>query len=165
MSWANISKREVTVSAGSDFPEVPDDLYDAMIADVSEYETRPDPFNEGKDKTDFYITWEVLSDAVPSGTTLRQYITIPEQFLSDGYLNEKSNMYKLMDALGIDMTGKFRVDPNEWQGAEARIMVENKANTQGVTRPRITGVKPAKKKPAAKPAAKGGKRDSEWDDD
>ncbi len=165
MSWANLSKREVTVSSGGDFPEVPDDLYDAMIADVSDPETRPDPFNEGRDKTDFFVTWEITSGDINPGTTLRQYVTVPEQFISDGYLNEKSNMYKLMDALGIDMSGKFRVNPAEWQGAEARIMVENKANQAGSIRPRITGVKPAKKKQTtAKPVAKKS-ASSEWDDD
>lgn len=160
MSWDKFERESVKISAASEYPEVPDDLYDAMIADISEPETRPDPFNEGKDKTDFFITWEITSGDVRPGTTLRQYVSLPEQFMTEGYLSEKSNLYKVMEALGFDLAGNFKVKPSTWQGMEARVMVENKANKMGEIRPRITGVKPAKK---AKPVAK--KRPSDWSED
>jgi len=161
MSWDNYSNKTVTIAAGGDYPEVPDDLYDAMVQDVSDPETRPDPFNEGKEKTDFFVTWEITSGDVKPGTTLRQYVTLPEQFMAEGFLNEKSNLYKLMEALGFDLTGKFKVAPPTWQGMEARVMVENRANKMGESRPRITAVKPARK---AKPAGSA-KRSTDWKED
>lgn len=163
MSWENYEKT-ATVSAGGEIPNVPDDLYEAMVQDVSEPITRPDPFNAGKDKTDFYITWELTSGDVAAGTTLRQYVGLPEQYANEGYLSEKSNLYKVMEALGFDLNGKFRVAPSTWQGMEARVMVENRQTQNGETRPRITAVKPARKQKAAAPAAKK-KAATDWDDD
>lgn len=157
-------ERDAEVSTGGDFPEVPDDLYDAMVKDVSEPETKPDIFNEGKDKTDFFVTWELTSGDVPDGTTLRQYITLPVEYANSGYLNEKSNLYKVMQALGFDMTGKFKVRPSTWQGMTAKVLVENKKNQAGDVRPRITKVTPARKK--QQPQSAGAKRRSaEWSDD
>lgn len=164
-SWENWEKAATVLAGSSDIPNVPDDLYDAMIQDVSVPETRPDPFNEGRDKTDFYLTWEITSGDVPSGTTLRQYITLPEAYANEGYLSEKSNLYKVMEALGFDLSGKFRVQPSKWQGMEARVMVENKQTRTGEMRPRITAVKPAKKAKAAAAAPAGKKRATDWDDD
>lgn len=140
MSWDDYAKT-ATKSEGGEWPEVVDDLYDAVIQDVSEPETRPDSFNDGAEKTDFYINWELDTDNAP---TLRQYIVLPPAYLSDGFLNEKSNLYKTMVALGFDLDGKFTVNPSEWQGMKARVMVENRANAKGDIRPRITAVKPAR---------------------
>lgn len=156
MSWDQYTK-QAEVGGGGEFPEVSDDLYDAIIQDVTEPRTGPDPFNLGKEKIDFIVKWELTSGDVAEGTTLWQYVTLPEAYLSDGYLNEKSNLYKLMEALGFDLGGRFKVDPPSWQGLTARVMVENKPDKQGELRPRITGVKAArtKKAPAREPVAAG----------
>lgn len=146
--WDTYSK-DAEKGTGGDWPEVPDDLYTAMVKDISEPTTEPDMFNPGKERTQFYITWELESDDLPEGTTLRQYLTIPEGYLNDGYLNEKSGLYKVMEALGYDMNARFRVDPRAWQGMEARVMVENqvpKGKGEDDRRPRITGVKPKRGK-------------------
>ena len=151
-AWDNYAK-DAEQGTGGEWPEISDDLYPAMIQDISEPATKADPFNAGKEKTDFYITWELYGD-VPDGTTLRQWITIPEGYINDGYLSDKSNLFKLMEALGFDLSGKFRVDPPSWQGMEARVLVENKPNKDGDLRPRITDVKAPRRKAADKPAAK-----------
>lgn len=148
MSWGSYTK-EAEVGGSGEWPEVADDLYDARVMDVSDPKTGPDTFNPGKEKTDFYITWELLSGEA-EGVTLRQYITLPEGFLGDGYLSEKSNLFKVMDALGFDLNGRFTVDPPTWIDMRARVMVENKPNKDGELRPRITSVKPARRTAAAK---------------
>ena len=143
--WDSYTKDAEKSTGGGDFPEAPDDLYDAMVQDVTEPRTGPDLFNPGKEKTDFIVKWELTSGGVPDGTTLWQYVTLPEQYLENGYLSDKSNLYKVMDALGFDLEGRFTVNPPEWQGMPARVMVENKPNKDGELRPKITAVKPARK--------------------
>lgn len=157
--------KDAEVSKGFEMPTVPDDLYDAQIQEVSDPPTE-NPYKPGE--MEFFISWELLSDAVPEGTTLRQYVSIPPQYVQNGYLNEKSNLHKLMEALGFDMSGRFRVDPTSWQGERARVMVENKPNKDGTElRPKITKVKPARAlrkaaapAPAARQAAPAGRRAS-----
>ena len=155
MSWDTYTKT-AEVSTGGDYPVIDDDLYSAMVQDVSEPTEEPNKF-KAKDSdpdmvTRFYISWELTSGDAPDGTTLRQYVTLPEAYLSDGYLNEKSNLHKVMTALGFDLSGRFKVDPPSWQGMEARVMVECPRDADGTQTgwPRITGVKP---KRAAAPAA------------
>lgn len=143
MSWSNYT-REAEVGGNGEWPEVPDDLYDARISEISEPRTGPDQFNPGKERTDFYITWELLSGDA-EGVFLRQYVTLPEGFIRDGYLSEKSNLYRIMSALGFDMEGRFTVDPPSWVGKRARVMVENRPNKDGDLRPRITDVKPSRR--------------------
>ena len=152
-SWDNYTK-DAEKGTGGEWPEVPDDLYDAQVQDVSEPETGPDRFNPGKERTQFYVTFELLGDDLPENTTLRYYVTIPEGYINDGYLSDKSRLWKVMDAMGYDLGGRFRVDPREWQGERVRVMVENKPNEQGEMRPRITDVKAPRRKAADKPAAK-----------
>lgn len=157
-------EREAEVSTGGDFPEIPDDLYDAMVKDVSIPETKADPFNEGKLRTDFFVTWELTSGDVPAGTTIRQYISLPDGYANDGYLSEKSKLFEVMQGLGFDMKGKFRVKPSTWQGMEARVMVESKSKDGTPGRPRVTKVSQARKKQQPQAAASRRNR-PEWSDD
>lgn len=172
MSWNDWS-REAEKGTGGEIPELDDDIYNAMIKDVSEPQTRPDPYNQGKDKTDFYITIEV-EKADGEYVDMRYYVALPEAYINDGYLNEKSKLYKLMETLGYDLTGRFRVNPPEWIGQECRVLVENKPNKDGEMRPRITDLKPSrsrareqKKAPAKQPvgATNGGSLRQRLSDD
>lgn len=150
--WRGYAKKGTT-STGPEFPPIDDNLYDAIIKDVSDPESAADPFKKGETKVQFYLTWEFLNqdDEV---VTLRQYITIPPTWIDGDELNEKSNLSLTMAALGFEVEGEVEVDPESWQGLVARIMVENKENQKGETKPRITAVKPAKKKVAPKAAPK-----------
>jgi hypothetical protein len=143
MGWNDYAK---TAEVGTgEWPEIPDDVYDAIIADVGEPETRPDHFNPEVEKTDFRLKWELISDELPENTWLYQWVTLPEGFLANGTVHKKSNLYAVMEALGFDMTGKFEVDPLTWQGMQARAVVKNAETAEGAMRPRIKSLMPAKK--------------------
>lgn len=176
MSWDQYTKT-AEVSTGGEWPELDDDLYDMIVQDVSEPTVEPNKFKAKDDDPDtvtrFFITWELTSGNAPEGTTLRQYISLPQAYLEDGYLNERSKLFEVMTALGFDMSGRFKVAPDEWQGIEARGMVECPRDKEGVQTgwPKITSVKPARAKKASKPepVAAGArstraKRDEEWDE-
>lgn len=134
--------KEIETGTGGDWPDIPDDLYDAEVSNASEPEDVPDTFNQGQMRTQFYLTWLLMSDEVPEGTTLRQYLTLPQQYLEGNFLSGKSAVWKTMDALGYDMNARYVVNPQQWVGKRARVMVENKANQKGDIRPRIVDVKP-----------------------
>ena len=169
MSWDQYIK-EAEVGGGGEFPEVADDLYDAIIQDVTEPREGPNTYKPGETKLDFIVKWELLGADVPEGAVIWQNITLPQEYLNSGFLSEKSRLYQAMDALGFDMKGRFTVDPPSWQGLEARVMVENKPNQQGELRPRITGVKPKRQAKAPRQPVAAGARparrqaDAEWDE-
>ena len=152
-NWSQYS-REAEVGAGGDVPQIPDDLYDARVCDVSEPETKPDIYKEGEDKTQFFIKWELLSDDLPPDTTVRQYISLPPGYLENGVLGEKANLHKVMTALGFDLSGRFRVEPNKWIDLRARVMTEQVEGKFA----RVTDVKPPRQKASQKqPVAAGAK--------
>jgi hypothetical protein len=157
MSWKDWNVGDVSISSGQGIPEIPDDLYDAMIREVTEPVTEPDPYNAGRQRTQFYMVWEI-TDGDYAGQTLRQYLSIPNG-LDQGYINDKSNLFAVMDALGFDMTQRVRVEPWTWEQMTARILVENKPNREGEPRPRVTGVKASRKKTPAARASGGTLRD------
>lgn len=144
MTWKDWNVGDVSISSGQGVPEIPDDLYDALIREVAEPVTEADPWNAGKMRTQFYIVWEI-TDGDVAGSTLRQYLSVPAG-LEQGFINDKSNLYSVMDALGFDLTQRVRVEPWNWVGMTARILVENKDNREGEPRPRVTGVKASRKK-------------------
>lgn len=140
MGW-NDYTREAEVGQGGDAPEIPDDLYDARVCDVSEPETKPDIYkDDGSMKTQFYIKWELLSDELPADTTVRQYVALPPQYLENGVLGEKSTLYKVMDALGYDMAGRFKVEPDKWIDHRARVYTSQEPGKFA----KVTDVKPAR---------------------
>lgn len=153
MSYWDNNAKEVEVGNGAEWPDVPDDLYEAVVQDVSEPETGPDRYNPGKERTTFYVNFELTSGEVPEGTILRYYIPITEGFSKYGLVSEKSKLYGVLEAFGYDLGGRLMVDPRDWQGRECRVMVENKENAEGEMRPRITQVKAVRQRRPA-PAAK-----------
>lgn len=140
MAWNQYSK-EAETGTGGDVPDIPDDLWDARVADVSEPITAPDPFKEGEEKTQFYVVWELLSDELPKDTTVRQYISLPPMYLDQGILGEKSNLWKVMNALGFDMAGRFKVEPEKWVDMRARVMTDQPDKSKFA---KVTDVKPAR---------------------
>ena len=133
----------VTKSTGPEIPAIDDDYYEACIKDVQQGAT----FDGTGEQ--FVIEWEMTEGPYKSNgepMTLRQYVNIPAG-VHDGNLNEKSNLYALLVALGYE-DDDMEIEPANWQGLVARINVENKVIKQGdnagQTRPRITGVKPSK---------------------
>ena len=163
MSWEDYA-RKAQVGGGGEIPDIPDDLYDAIIKDVSE--VAPSTY-EGKEQQRFFITWEITSGDA-KGESVRQYVTLPEAYLNDGYVNEKSHLYGVMDGLGFDMTGQFTVEPWKWQGMEARILLEQKRAKDGTPEkwPKVTAVKQTRrsKQPGAAGARPARRTDPEWDE-
>ena len=158
MAWENFT-REAETGTGADAPQIPDDLYEARVADVSKPETRPNPFAEdGAEHTQFYVTWELLSDDLPPDTTVRQYVTIPASYMEHGVLDDRSNIYKIMTGLGFDLSGRFRVDPPKWIDLQARVMTEQKEGKFA----RVTDVKPSRKGSQKKAAPAVARAEEEW---
>lgn len=115
--------RDAEIGSGGDFPVVEDGLFEAQIQDITEPRDGTD-FN-GQPCKKFVIKWEIVSEDVAPDTVLWQYVTLPPKYLEEGVLSEKSNLHKVMTALGFDLSGRFRVNPPSWQGMEARVLVEN----------------------------------------
>jgi|GEM_PF-4599012 len=164
-AWSNPNfSKEAERGSGYEAPELEDDIYFAEIIEVGE------PFDQAKFddpnvmQTRFWIDWSIEGDDVPDDATLRHYMTLPTAYLNSGYLNEKSNLFILMQNLGYDMSGRFRVNPPEWVGKRARLVVKNKPGKEGDLRPRIESVMPLKKASSAPKAAAGRSRAAQNDD-
>lgn len=146
-----------TKSEGPEIPQVEDGEYRANVKDVKETTSS---YN-GEEKDQFVIEFELLDLHKGNGDyqTLRSYIAIPPTLITDGKLNENSNLYAFLTALYGDLDPKgIVVEPLEWIGEELRVIVENKAVKEGQNagqlRPRITKfmrkkVQPATRTPAA----------------
>lgn len=152
-----------TKGTGAEIPAIEDDLYTATIKDVKQGQNAYD----GEIRDQYVVEFELHDVLKANGDplTLRGYISIPPGLINDGVVNEKSNLYQFLMALGYT-DDTLEVDPAAWQGEELRVVVENKeiksGDNKGQVRPRITGYKkkkaaaaatPAKRAPAAMPAA------------
>ena len=145
---------KVEVGSGSfPIPEVEDGYYQATIKSIDDREGE----YEGETFPQYLIIWQFdeLDDAVTGEPIeLAQFVRLPPLLIKDGLLNEKSNLYGLMEGLGCDMENPV-VEPNDWIGKSARIHVENKeikkGQNAGQVRPRISAVKKVTR--TARPAA------------
>ncbi len=100
-----------------------------------------------------------MTDPDYEGLTTRQYFTIPAGLKSSGSLNKKSNIFALMEVLGFDMEGKFKVDPQAWQGMEAQIMLKApREDGEQTGWPRVTDVLAKAKRKATVAKASGSAR-------
>lgn len=130
-------------SEGPEIPQIADGTYIGHIKEVGESTST---YN-GETRDQLLVTFEILDDdlRLSNGNylELRAYISIPPTLATAGTLNENSNMYALMQALGYDMKAEMLdVIPSDWQGMECQVSVENKAikegQNAGQVRPRIT---------------------------
>lgn len=145
-----------TKSEGPEIPQVEDGEYRANVKDVKETTSS----YQGEDKDQFVVEFELLDLRKPNGDyqTLRSYIAIPPTLITDGKLNENSNLYAFLTALYGDLDPEgIVVEPLEWIGEELRVIVENKAVKEGQNagqlRPRITKFMRKKQAPKVAPAA------------
>lgn len=172
--WTNVPDSAVRKEE-QDYPVIPSDLYNGKIVRVGE------PFEstgEYGPKTKFVLDWELSGGDLAEPVELPQFITLPDKFISEGFLSDKSTLFKVMTALGFDMDGEITVRPWTWEGKEARVDVEtkdvkvtNNGKTETVQRSYIQGIRPprqrntAAKAPARQPAAAGARKADGWDDD
>lgn len=145
----------VRKGAGAEIPEIDDGMYAVMIKDVQQGESSFD----GEVRNQYVVEFEFAEVVKANGEplTLRGYIAIPPGLINDGLVNEKSNLYAFLMALGYT-DDDLEVDPRKWQGADLRVIVENKevksGDNKGQVRPRITGYKKKARVTTSAPAAK-----------
>ena len=162
-SWNEYTTDEVKVSSGGEIPVVEDGLYDAIITEVGEPETRPNPFPQRPgerfyepEQTQFRIKFTLDDPALEPDTWFGYWINIPFGMRNGGHtIGERSKLFEVMTALGLMAEDKpTRFHPDEWVGLKARVMVEAIEGKDGVPRCRITAVKAprGRKTVAAKPS-------------
>lgn len=140
---------------GGDVPEIDDGMYAVTIKDVKQGTNTFD----GETREQYVVEFEFEFETKPNGEplTLRGYIAIPPGLVSDGVVNDKSNLYGFLTALGYT-DDDLVVDPRAWQGQSLRVVVENReiksGDNKGQTRPRITGYKKRARAAAAAAPAK-----------
>ena len=129
-----IRSENATVTEGTgDFQDCPDDTYMAMVRDVSEPFVSVDP-TTGNERTQITIEWELMprpdqveNGAPESGYTRKQWVTLTDNFLDHGYVDKKSKLFTVLEALGYDMTGTLAFDSDEWQGRKAKVTIKHNA--------------------------------------
>lgn len=155
--------REIGTGGAFTVPDVEDGEYAAFVHKVKETQGTW----EGETYDQYIVEYalsEIEDDENGQPITLAQFIRIPAALQTDGVLNNESNLYYLLEALGYDMSD-LTIDPDEWIGKPVRIVVKNKKLQQGKNagqvRPRITQVMaPRTGKRSAAP-----KRQQQDDDD
>ncbi len=136
------------VKPGGDEFEVPvidDGLWPGVITEVKSADF-PD-FNNPDEMIPKYIVSWATGDGSHEPTELAQFVKIPRGLIEHGTLSDKSNLYPFLKAIGIDPdVPELTIDPVEWLGREAKLLVENRTLTQGknagMTRPQITKLLP-----------------------
>lgn len=168
MPWDEIPE-DAESKQSSDWPVIPDDVYNAVITEVGEPYERETPYGP---KKKFAITWTLSGgDLAEPVAGFPQFVTIPPKFIETGFLSDKSTLFKIMAALGFDMEKSIKVQPWTWVGKEARVDVETTSNDDGTQTSWIVKVKPPRQRntaarpPARQPAAAGARKADGWDDD
>ena len=108
-------------------PVIREGTYHALCVRVGEPYDKANP-QSGEMQTKFCAEFELTKPGRSEPVaTLPTFITLPPKYLDEGFLSEKSNLYKVMKAMGYDMEGKFRVNPPEWaaEGYGCDVVVEN----------------------------------------
>ena len=105
-----------TGSAGNSFEDLPPDIYEVEIEEVwdehvSEYGTSLPvklKVTAGEFKGDDTVDFIRLNDSV-----------------ADGIIGPRSRLYKLISAMGIDVTSsEFAFDSDEWAGNRLRVRID-----------------------------------------
>jgi len=131
-TWNNFTK-EATAQSSEDWDDerahVPDGTYHADVERVGDPYDKPNPIR-GEVQTKFCVELKLSGRRLKGETPiLPTFITLPPKYLDEGFLSEKSNLYKFMKALGADLSGSFTVDPPSWveNGLSCDVVVENNA--------------------------------------
>ncbi len=131
-TW-NTFSREATATSSDDWDDerahVPDGTYHADVVRVGEPYDKANTIS-GKMQTKFAVELQLSGKRLKGETPiLPSFITLPPKYLDEGFLSEKSNLYKFMKALGADLSGSFTVDPPSWveNGLSCDVVVENNA--------------------------------------
>lgn len=130
---------------GFHIPEIDDGMYDAVVFEVNDDEY---PGMDGGMVPKYLVDWRIpsaIDEFTGEPVELRQFITIPDGLINQGYVSPKSNLYPFLKAMGVDPDQEsFSIDPMEWIDRKARLVVKNKTiesgKNKGQVRPQITDV-------------------------
>lgn len=105
---------------------LPMGLYDATVKSVSDPETKPDPFKEGENRTQFHVVLELSGNGIEDAIEQWFWINVPPRLMSEGFLSPKATLYKTMEAFGyhIDPELPLSIDTDEWVGKWCQALVE-----------------------------------------
>jgi len=130
-TWEKFSK-PATATSGDDFPPRPyvrPGTYHALTVAVGE------PYDkanfQGEMQTKFAVEFELSGPRLKGETPhIPSFISLPPKFIDEGFLSEKSNLYKLLKAFGTDMGDAFDVFPEMWVEEERAcdVVVEDGEN-------------------------------------
>jgi len=151
MSAKRFGRAKIGQGGNFEIPQVDDGVYPASIKDVRDHVGEWD----GQSFDQYIVEWELKNylkeDGAPA--TLAQFVRIPDGLYEDPpVLNDKSNLYMLMSAIGYDME-EPEIEPDDWIGKRAQLVVKNKkiekGQNAGQIRPRIETLLPLERRPAA----------------
>lgn len=112
---------------------VPVGVYQGRILAVSNPETKPDPFNEGRSKTQFHIEFALTGGDLERETEQWMWVSVPPKLLSERYLSPKSTLHGVLVALGYDPDpdNPFRINSDEWLNKLVQVVIEPKEDGKG----------------------------------
>ena len=173
----SVSAKGASITEGNgEFQDIPDDVYDARIMDVSDQFQTTSP-QDGKERTQITVTWELLPTAeqvdlgCPEGYTRKIWVTLTDIFLETGHVHEKSRLADLLGVLGdedgdplYDLDGELDFDSDDWIDARARVVIEHNAKgyptIKSLMKPRQKAKAPAA---AGRPARRETPRYTDWE--
>lgn len=134
-SFAKSAQKTEEADYGDERQHVPDGTYHATVIRVGEPYDKLNSVS-GEMQTKFVAEFSLFHRRLKGEkASLPTFITLPPKYLDGGFLSEKSNLYKVMKALGFDLSGRFKVDPPSWaeDGLTCDVVVENqeKKNDDG----------------------------------
>ena len=159
--WDSYVRDDVQQGGGEGWETVPEDVYDAVCIEVGEPYERDTQFGT---KMKFVVRWRISGGDLDGDVEIPQFVTLSDKLISDGFISEKSWIWKIMQALGYDMTQAIRFDPRDWVGKRCRITIKNQVDKDGVETSWVDSLMQARRREpvaagaARKPVAAGARR-------
>ena len=160
-SWDDIEISATGTGGGSDWPLIPDDVYDGKIINVGE------PYDkvnmQGQPVQGFVVEWELTGGDLEEPVTMPNFLTLPYKLLTERFFSPKAKAHILMTALGFDMSeealasGETVVRPPEWVGKRCRVVTKIEVK-DGKETSWINGYMPKRQKSEAKAPVAAGAR-------
>lgn len=118
-------------------PDVPDGTYKAEIVEVTDREFPG--FDGGPTQLKYMVDWRLLELEQEDGkpVQLRQFVTVPQGLIDNGYIHPKAQLFSFLKAVGEDPEADdIEIDPMQWIGRKATIWVKNEATKKRPNEPR-----------------------------
>jgi len=134
------------------WPVIPEDQYEAEIVDVGKPYEKVDSF-KNETVTKMVVTFRLTADFLDEPVDIPAFPRIPNGLLpgGDGYVDERTTIFKIMKALGFDMKARPPFEPWTWVGMKCRVTTMNETK-DGEETSWIESFKPLVPTRAAAPA-------------